>query len=267
MWRLTAVKQHIKLIWLYFKLNLCASMEYRTSFLTQTFGMILNNASFIFFWKIMFNNVGPIAGYNFNDVMFIWGLTSSAFGFGNIIFGNCQGISRIIINGELDTFLLQPKDVYLSVLCSKTAVPAWGDFFYGFILLFIIYGLDVQKFLFFTAFVIASGILYASLFAMVEALTFFLGNAQGLSRIAMELFITFSIYPDKIFPTGMRWLFYSILPTGFLIFIPLKIFKSKNFYWILLLLAIDIIYIIIGYCFFQTGLKKYESGNLITTRM
>jgi len=60
-------------------------------------------------------------------------------GFLHIVFGNVRQFSKIIINGELDTYLLQPKNVYINVHCSRMIVSAWGDFIYGYILLAAVY--------------------------------------------------------------------------------------------------------------------------------
>ena len=261
------VKKHIRLMGLYFKLNLSSAMEYRVSFLVQVFGMMVNNVTFVFFWWIMFQRIGHIEGYTFKDVMFIWALASSAFGFTFIMFGNVRNITAVIINGELDAYLLQPKDVYVNVICSRTIVSGWGDFAYGFALFFTVYGFDIQRLLMFTCFVIFGGLLLGSIMASAETLTFFIGNASGITRMVTEFMITFSIYPESIFKQGMRWVFYSFLPAGFITFIPLKLARGLNWSGVPILMAIDVLYLVLGYMFFIAGLKRYESGNLMTTRL
>ena len=64
---LMEVKKSLKLLGYYFKFNMSSAMEYRANFLLQSFGMILNNAAFIFFWWILFSNVPSIGGYGFKD--------------------------------------------------------------------------------------------------------------------------------------------------------------------------------------------------------
>ncbi|MDF2519984.1 MAG: hypothetical protein K0R84_612, partial [Clostridia bacterium] len=130
---LMEVKKSIRLMLYYFKFNMSAVMEYRVSFLVQSFGMMLNNSAFIFFWWILFNNVETIGGYTFRDEMLLWALSSSSFGLCFVAFGNVSQITRMILNGELDTYLLQPKDPLINILCSKTIVSAWGDTLYGII--------------------------------------------------------------------------------------------------------------------------------------
>lgn len=102
-------------------------MEYRGSFLLQAFGMALSNGSFVFFWWIAFQQIkGTIGGYDFRDVMFIWAAASSAYGASHILFANMNAITRLIATGELDTFLVQPKDTLINLLCARTSLSAWG---------------------------------------------------------------------------------------------------------------------------------------------
>ncbi len=63
------------------------------------------------------------------------------------------------MNGELDTYLLQPKNVYLNVYCSRMLVSAWGDLVYGFVLMFLVYGFAPLKLLLFILFTAAGGLL------------------------------------------------------------------------------------------------------------
>lgn len=261
------VKKYFRLIWTYFQFNLAACMEYRLSFITQVVGMILNNAGFIIFWHILLDNTGPLAGYSMQDVMLIWALSSSGFGLAHILFGNCRHISRLIINGELDSFLLQPKNVYVNVMLAGTNMSAWGDFFYGYIVFFIFVGFKLRMLLLFSGFVFSGALFFAAFFSMLESLAFFTGSTAGLSRIGMELVISFSIYPDKIFPRSMRWIFYSLLPSGFIAFIPLRLLQQFNGWILLLLMGATLLYVFIAYFFFQWGLKRYESGNLMTTKL
>jgi len=259
--------KHLRLIGLYFKFNLQAAMEYRVSFITQAFGMALNNAFFIFFWWIIFNKVSTIGGYGFKEVMVIWALAASTFGFLHIFFGNVRQMTKMIINGELDTYLLQPKNVYVNVHCSRMVVSAWGDFIYGFILIIIVYGFDPLKLLLFTLFTAAGGLLTGAVMASADTLTFYIGDASAVTRLVAEFLINFSLYPDSIFRREVKWVMYSLLPAGFIVFVPFRLLTAFSWYGLLGLLAIDTAYIILGYLFFMRGLKRYESGNLITTKL
>jgi ABC-2 type transport system permease protein len=265
---LTAVKRNLGLIGHYFKFNLASAMEYRGSFWLQVFGMAINNASFVFFWWVAFSKIGSaVAGYTFSDVMFIWAASSSSFGLSRVLFGNVDKISRIIMTGELDNYLMQPRNVLVNVVASRTQVSAWGDLIYGYILVFLTNGFTFQGLGLFTLFILLGGIFMTATGAIFHSLTFFLGNAERIAGMAFEGLINFCIYPDKIFTGFVRALIYTAIPAGFISHIPLQIFRSFNAGTLALLILAAAGYAALAFWLFHLGLKKYESGNLIITRL
>jgi ABC-2 type transport system permease protein len=256
-----------RLIGLYFKVNLASALEYRSAFFMQAFGMAISNGSFVFFWWVAFSQIGRIGGYDFRDVMFIWAAASSSFGASNILFANMNGISRLIISGELDTFLLQPKSVLVSVLCSKTALSAWGDFLYGFLLLALTQGADLNAWLMFLCSIVVGGLLLTGVAVSAHTLTFYLGDASLLSGMAVEFAINFSIYPKGIYSDFIRLLMVTLIPTTFMVHIPLQLARQFDPLLFLGLLAASATYCLLAGLFFYRGLRRYESGNLIVTRL
>lgn len=264
---LMEVKKSLKLIGYYFKFNISSVMEYRVSFLVQSFGMILNNTAFIFFWWILFNNVNTIGGYGFTDVMLLWALSSTSFGITFVVFGNVNQITRMILNGELDTYLLQPKDPLVNIMCSKTIVSAWGDTLYGIILFFLIKGLDLKAALLFIVFCITGALIFSSVLVTLHGLSFYVGNTEGLAQLATEFLISFSIYPESIFKGGLKYVLYTIIPAAFTAYIPAKVINEFNPLMILAVMAMASLWMVIAYVVFYNGLKKYESGNLIVNKL
>lgn len=266
---LMVVKKNLILLYAYFRLNLSAVMEYRTSFLLQTFGMILNNASFAFFWWVLFDQVGSIAGYGFFDIMTLWAISSSAFGIAFILFGNLKNLTEIIVKGELDIYLLQPKDVVLNVLASKTVVAAWGDLIYG-ITLYIIICITRGSFasigLYFI-FCITGAAIFTGTLLTVNTLSFYFGNASGVRGLVFEFLITFTLYPMGIYKGFVRLIIFTLIPAGFISVLPMEILVSFNLWQMIAVIGAAILWIIISISFFNRGLKRYESGNLIISRM
>ncbi|WP_406768152.1 ABC transporter permease [Candidatus Clostridium stratigraminis] len=261
------VKKSLKLMFYYFKFNISSVMEYRVSFLIQSFGMVLNNASFIFFWWILFNNVNNIGGYGFKDVMMLWALSSTGYGLCFVVFGNLSQITRMILNGELDTYLLQPKDPLINIICSKTVVSAWGDTLYGVILFILIKGFILKGFLLFLLFSATASIIFASVLVTFHALSFYAGSVEGLAQLTTEFLISFSIYPEGIFKGGLKYILYTIIPAAFMVYMPAKVIDQFNLIMLLEVLGVALFWIIIAYTMFYRGLKKYESGNLIINKL
>lgn len=259
----------MKLIWQYLKFNIAAAMEYRVTFLIQTLGMVLNNAAFIFFWWILFENINTIGGYGFTDVMLLWSFCSASFGLCFIIFGNLSQLSRLILEGELDSFLLQPKDVLLNVLCSRSQISAWGDLLYGGLLFVMtMHGqLTLATFALFLLFVMTSAVIFSSVLIIAHSLTFYFGDFTAVANLVTEFMITFSIYPEGIFSQGLRMVLYSVLPIGFMAYLPARNILAPSGPLVVLILGASIFWAGLAYWVFYRGLKRYESGNLMGVKL
>jgi len=258
---------YLRFLGVSFVVNVQAVVEYRVNFLAQVFGMMLNNAAFALFWGMLIGKVGNIGGYGFDDVMLIWALVSTSFGLAHVVFGNVRSLGRIIQRGELDLYLLQPKDAMLNVLASKTVVSAWGDFAYGFLVLGLLPGFGLERLALFCALSITGAMIFAATFAAAESLCFFLGDSSGISSAVTEFLLSFSLYPETVFDRGMRWVFYTLLPSGFIAFVPLAAIKSLGWPAVALLAAIALLYCAASYGFFRLGLRRYESGNQMGARL
>lgn len=264
---LTEVRKSLKLITYYFKFNLSAVMEYRMSFLIQCFGMILNNSAFIFFWWILFNTVNNIGGLDFKGEMMLWAVSSTSFGLCFVLFGNVTQITKMILNGELDTYLLQPKDPLINIICSKTVVSAWGDTFYGIIIFFLIKGFYLKGFLLFLLFCITGALIFSSVLITFHSLSFYTGNTEGLAQLAIEFVISFSIYPEGIFSGGVRAVLYSVIPAAFMVYIPASAINQFSIIKLVEVLGAAVVWVFIAFTMFHKGLKRYESGNLIVNKL
>ena len=53
----------------------------KTTFIMNIVFMILNNASFIIQWIVIYSLKEDIAGYSFKEVLLLWGIAASTFCF------------------------------------------------------------------------------------------------------------------------------------------------------------------------------------------
>jgi len=262
------MRKHLKILRCYFRINLASALEYRSSFFIQAFGMALSNSSFIFFWWIAFGQIGGgIAGYTFEDIIFIWAITSTGFGIGSILFANAGRLTGLIVTGELDVFLLQPCNVLMNVLCARTSLSAYGDLIYGFIIMALFYTGNVPAFLWFLFGSVLFGVVLTAITLAAHSMSFFFGDASAIGRMATEFTINFSIYPDRIYAPAVRALMYSLIPAGVAVHVPLRLFAEFNMGLAAAAAAGTAVYCAAAGLLFYRGLRKYESGNVIVTRM
>ena len=146
---LTAVKNQIKISLLSVKYALIREMLNKTTFITNIVFMILNNASFLVQWLILFQIKDNFGGYTFKDVLLLWGLSAGTYGISHFFFKKAYHLSDSINTGKLDSFLVQPKNVLLQAITTDVETSALGDLLYGYIMLFI-YGFSIKNFLLFT---------------------------------------------------------------------------------------------------------------------
>jgi ABC-2 type transport system permease protein len=265
---LRTISKHLKIFACYFRLNLASALEYRASFISQAFGMALSNSSFLFFWWVIFPQIGgAVAGYSFEDILFIWAVTSSGFGISHVLFENARDLTRLIVTGELDAFILQPCSILANVLCAKTSLSAYGDFFYGFVLMLIFFPGDPSAWLWFLYGVLTCGVLMTAINLVSHSLSFYWGEASSIGRMAREFMLNFSLYPEKMYAPVMRGLMYSIIPAGIAVHVPLRLFRDFSLWAALVALGGAVLYCVAVGLFFYRGLRRYESGNVIVTRL
>lgn len=249
-----------------FAANVAAVVEYRFSFLIQFLGMMVNNAAFLVFWVVLLGHTGSIGGWGFGDILFLWALGPAAFGLAHVVFGNVRQMGALILQGDLDVYLLQPKDPLFHALISRTIPSAWGDLLYGFLLLPFI-TLDPVRMGLFLVFTVTGALLFVGTFGLVQTLAFWLGNISGIAQAVTEFMLNFTLYPETVFPQEMRWVFYSLIPAGFLVFLPLHVLRTLDGIWVPVIVAAAVGLCVLNAVVFRAGLKRYESGNAVGARI
>jgi ABC-2 type transport system permease protein len=256
-----------RLFYHYVRFNLRAGMEYRVSFITQVVGMALNNSAFIIFWMILYGRLQSINGYAFGDVMFLWSLASLGYGLAAVFLGNAPFLSRTIYRGELDVYLLQPKPVLANFLLSRTNVSGWGDISFGVILYAITQPAGITNVALWTAFSFLMTMVLVAMRVIYHSLTFFLGNAEEFAETASDLVLSFILYPGSIFQGPVVILLHSLIPAALIAYIPVELFRHFSAPRMLILLAADAAIVLAAWCIFHLGLRAYESGNRMGTRV
>lgn len=265
---LMEVKHNIKFIIKSIQYNLLSAMEYKKSFFTQVIFMFINNGFFLVFWNVVFGiNQGNVNGIEMRDIYLLWSIPTIGWGTANFFFGGVRELSRYIITGSLDTYLLQPKNLFFSIATSKCDFSALGDLIYG-ICIGILASNSIIDFLLILLFGMLASIFIISSIVMIRSLAIWIGDVENIAHIYEEsLLINLSTYPEQIFGKTMEFLLYTIIPAAYIIHVPIKIMKQFNGYLLLLICIVAVIYVIIAYCFLKKGLEKYESGNNIALKM
>ncbi|MCI9337829.1 MAG: hypothetical protein HFH93_09855 [Lachnospiraceae bacterium] len=262
----TAVKNQLRVCLLAVKYNIMREMLNKVTFLTNIGFMILNNATFILQWVILFHLKEDIGGYTMREVMLLWGLAASTFGLSRILFARTFSLPELIINGKLDTYLVQPKNVLLCVITSATNSSAIGDLLYGLILL-CAFCFSIERLLLFLLFTITGAVILAAFALLLGSLSFWFVRADTFAQHMLNSSISFSTYPDGIFHGAARFLLYQILPVGMVIYRPVHVMVDFRLESLLRILAYTVLISSLAVIVFYRGLRRYASSNLMEARM
>lgn len=263
---LMEVRNQLKVMFLSVKYNIMRQMVNRVTFITNIVFMILNNASFIVQWIVLFSLKSEIGGYTIKQVLLLWGMAAGTFGFAHIVFHKAFEMSDLIINGKLDTFLVQPKNVFLSVISSDSNISAIGDLIYGYLCL-VIYGITIKNFILFTIFVIVGGIILTAFTSILGSLSFWLVKGDLLADSLSSAMVNLATYPGTIFKNSVKLILYTLIPVGIANYLPVNTIINFNIFSFLVVISFAIGITILAFVVFYRGLRRYSSSNLMSSRI
>ncbi len=264
---LTEAKNNIKYFFSAIKVGIKSAMAYKASFVVQALFMMVNNLFFLVFWGVVFSKTGNDTSISFNNVLFLWGFSTVSYGIAYFFFGGMQKINEYIINGTMDSFLLQPKNVLLNVLTSKCIFSAFGDLLYGIIIALIAVKGNIGQFIFFLVISITGSVFFISTEVILRSLTVWLGDTKTIANRYIDmLLITFSTYPENIFKTGIKVLLYTIVPVAYLAYIPSRIIVDLNPILLIIIIIAQILYLVVAIKVFNKAIRNYESGNSLSMK-
>jgi ABC-2 type transport system permease protein len=263
---LTVVKNQIKISFLSVKYALIREMLNKTTFITNILFMVLNNASFIIQWVILYSLKDNVGGYTLKEVLLLWGLASGTYGVSRFFFKKAFHLSDIINTGKLDSFLVQPKNVLLSTITTDVETSALGDLLYAYIILFL-YGFTIPRFILYTMFLIAGGLITTAIAIILGSLSFWFQKTDIIADTGNSMMLHFATYPDGIFKGFVKILLFSLIPVGIAIYMPVKIITEFNILYFIIVIGVTLLLITLSFIMFNTGLKKYSSSNLMIAKI
>lgn len=264
---LTEAKNTINFIFKSLICNIKSAMEYKKSFILQTVFMMINNGFFLIFWAVVFSiNGGSISGIEMKDILYIWSIPTMSWGIAHFFFGGVSEINRYIINGELDTYLLQPKNMFFNIATSKCNFSSFGDLLYGLILAIIV-SESILDFGMMIIYTIIGAVFLLALTLTVRCLAIWLGDVENLAHVCEQsLFATLTTYPEVVFGQGIKILMYTVIPAMYAVHLPIRLMGKFDIKIFALVIFAMFIYVGIAKLMFNQVLKKYESGNNIALK-
>ena len=242
-----------------------SAMSERGAFIMRVVLMAVNNAIFFTFWIVLLSRVPRIRGYTLGDVAVLYGIVAVAHGLAVFVAGGIQYLARVIHDGELDSLIAQPKPTLLYAVGLRSQPSGLGDIVSGLVMIALsgrVSPLGIPL-------VIAAGIAGAGVLVstavLVHSAAFWLGRTESASRQLYEVTLMFSLYPDTLFTGPMRWVLFTVIPAGFVGYLPAELIRVPAVSTALAIGAGAIAYAVVAGWVFERGLRVYSSGSRFAT--
>ncbi|CCB87026.1 MULTISPECIES: ABC transporter permease [Parachlamydia] len=248
------------------KTSIQASLSNKNAFLLESVLMILNNFIFFSLWWIFFNQFHDIDGWKIEEMILLSAIGSGAYGLMQVLFGGIKLLSKMIINGDLDFFMLQPKNLLIHISSSRSLAKGWGHLFT--MILFMIYGgLQRDSICLIVISSISGCMVFVSIGIIAHSLPFWMGSVETLSKKYFDSVYLFALYPTNIYSGFMQLVMYTVIPAGIIGNLPVSLIRDFSWIKLALLMGSSSIFLLGAFCVFHMGLKHYESGNKFGLRI
>ncbi len=253
--------RHTSFYWALFRTNLKAVTALRGSFLLSMTFMALNNATFFVFWWVLMARVGRLRGWQLADVELLFGVSAAGFGLMQATCGGAVHLSRFVDEGQLDPLLVQPRPTLPYALGCRSQASGFGDLLSGVAFAAHAGYLTWARAPFLLLAVLASCVAFIATCVTFFSLAFWLRRTHGLSRQLLDVVITFSLYPPPIFGGALKVVLFTLLPAGFVSYLPASLVREPSLLGTLTLLVATAAYLWLAVRIFHAGLSRYSSGS------
>lgn len=243
-------------------------MEYKADFLIGAVGFFLSQVVQILFIGILFSQIPDLAGWSFEEILFIYGFSLLPKGIDHLFFDNLWMVGYFIVRkGDFDKYLTRPINSLFYVTVELFQVDAFGELFMGIIL--VVYSLVTtgaqivwQRGLVLLILIPFTVLIFLAVKVLTAAISFWTKQSGHITHMFYQT-AEFSKYPITIYNNFIKVIITYIIPFAFTAYYPASYFlRGENglfcvFGTIIVSLALFGISLIV----WNKGIKAYESAG------
>lgn len=243
--------------------DLKSKMSYRADFIISTIGMLFTNISgFVAFW-ILFQNFPDIKGWNYYEMLFLYGFSMLAMTPVQCFFDNNWNLNRALFTGDFIKYCFRPLNLFFYFISEVFDVKGLGQFAFGMGTVIYAWNKLALPLTFANMAGLVIGVLSASLFMIAlmnfaAATGFWLIGATSV-MILMFKFKDYARYPVTIFNRAFQFIFTFLIPIGFMAYYPSLYLIRPDHLSILTYLTplFGALFFYLSYLFWMKGAKQY----------
>lgn len=256
---------------IYFKIiaqDFKSKMSYRADFLISTIGMILTNISGFVAFYIMFQSFDSINGWNYYEMLFLYGFSLIALTPMQCLFDNNWNLRNYVYEGDFIKYCFRPINIFFYFISEVFDVKGLGQLLMGGITLVYSWQKLSLPFSWYTCFLLVIALVSASLFMIAimnaAAATCFWLIRTGYMMVTMFKFTNYAKYPASIYNAFFKFIFSFVIPIAFVAYYPSLIFLRPTDVPVLTYLSpvLGILFFYLSYLLWMKGATRYSgTGN------
>ncbi len=248
-----------------YKQNVAELLEYPVSFLGEVTAMMASHFTFLWAWYIVFSAFNTINGWEYLDLVTVICILRLADGTAGIFFGGKGSIAKSIEDCSLDLYLTLPINEILHLLVRRSGPGAFGHIIMSLSLMVIF--IPSASWLWVLFFSIWGIFIILGTQILAASVTFWIGRDIRLEHLMHMSLLSFGGYPSSVFSGFTRLALLTVLPLLFIGGIPAGIIRSFDWQLTITTVIVALAYFTLSIAVFYKGLRRYESGSLITVRL
>ena len=258
------VFDNISLYFSFLKISLKEILIYRIDCIVGILSQFVVQLVSLIFIFIVFSHTKNIAGWNFYQILLLYGVTRIPIGIAGYCFDGLYDIGpKYIKNGDFDKILLRPVHPLISIIGSSREFVAIADLFIGIgISVFMLVKLSIPitvflilKILFFS---LVGAFIIGAINTIFSISSFWTYRSNEVIWSFYRMY-TFTEYPITIYNKFIRILITVILPFAFVAYYPTMSYLGFNMYMIYLSPIVAVLLWLIAIKLWNLALNKYRS--------
>lgn len=255
-----------KLYLKYMNLNIKSIMVYDWDFILGIIAMILKCATNFCMLLFLFELTDTIAGWSFDRMLFLYGMSTVSFALWHCFFINTITIPTYIQSGEFDRFMLKPIDPLFQIILEGFDEDGWGELLFGMVVLAIsVIKMETIRWsiILIPIFGVCGCLIVASLSILFSAVAFWTTGNIDLTDNVMD-FKEFARYPIIIYSKAIAFVLSFVIPIGFTAYYPGVLFfetDEKVSIMPFLTIPISIVFFLISWFIWHKSMSKYSSSG------
>jgi ABC-2 type transport system permease protein len=254
----------LKIYWATFNASLQAKLEYKLDFaLGLLTSSMLQLASLAFVW-VIFHQTSNLEGWNYTQVIFLFGLTAMALGTSELFFNHIWMVPYYIVMGDLDRLLVYPVRSLPFLLISRPELHSFGNLLTGLILAVVsLWTLHMPwwDWALVPLWVLSGGVIYMSALVVFCSLAFKFVGPYSYTLMIPHTLLQATRYPLGIYPTWVHYSLLIVLPYGIFNYLPASwVFGKMLSPWCVLAAPlVAVLSAVVAQAAWDWGLKHYQS--------